>query len=166
MIRQKYPYKETPLRLLRLNANRMTVIISRIRAYLTLGIHHNQHAVAGASVREGMPATHGNSDASANLPVQSRESRKSRRGETVIGDLGVQPEGDRAPAPLGKVRRYGPPCPKCSDTWQWPTSRGGWVCSGCICAAPGPVQIATPGGDIMEAGGEPKADPARRRPVR
>jgi len=114
--------------------------------------------VAGASAREGMPVTHGNTDTSARLSGQSRESRKSRKGETVIGDLGVQPEGDTPPAPLGKVGRHGTPCPKCGDTWQWPTSRGGWVCSTCICAAPGPVQIATPNGDIIEEGSDGQPD--------
>jgi hypothetical protein len=71
----------------------------------------------------------------------------------------VSPQASAAtPAPLGKVGRHGASCPTCGDTWQWPTSRGGWVCSLCSCAAPGGVQIATPDRDILEAGagGQPE----------
>jgi hypothetical protein len=34
--------------------------------------------------------------------------------------------------PLGKVGRHGKPCPVCSDTWQWPTTTGAWICAWCF----------------------------------
>lgn len=46
------------------------------------------------------------------------------------------------PAPLGTVGRHGDPCPWCGDTWQWPTTSGQWVCSGCVTGRQGMPQIA------------------------
>jgi hypothetical protein len=34
--------------------------------------------------------------------------------------------------PLGNVGRHGKPCPVCSDTWQWPTTTGAWICAWCF----------------------------------
>jgi hypothetical protein len=46
------------------------------------------------------------------------------------------------PPPRGAVGRHGAPCPQCGDTWQWPTTTGRWVCSGCVVQRPGMPQVA------------------------
>lgn len=49
-------------------------------------------------------------------------------------------------AALGKVGtrgRHGAPCHTCSDTLQWPTTRGLWICAACFVAGRPVIRGAT-----------------------
>ena len=53
-----------------------------------------------------------------------------------------------SPEDLPHVGRHGKPCSVCGELWQWPTTKGPWVCRWCACAGP-----ETPQG---QRGGEPE----------
>jgi hypothetical protein len=54
----------------------------------------------------------------------------------LLARLVLPPQEQQTPAPVEHVGRQGAPCPVCSDTWQWPTTSGLWVCSWCFVQGP------------------------------